>query len=174
MQIYIYGTIFAELTTGLVAFITAQGFTIISMKIVITGAVLNIILDPVFIFGFGMETRGATLATIISQAISTVLVFAFLCGKKTILKVRKKYIRLDIKLLLPCLALGLSPCSMVLTECFVSIALNRSLLRYGGDIAVGTMTIFSTIMQIATLPLQGFSQGAQPITSYNYGVGKLD
>lgn len=174
MQIYICGTIFSELTTGLVAFVTAQGFTITSMKIVVAGAVFNIILDPVFIFAFGMETKGAALATVISQAVSAVLVLVFLCGKKTILKLRKKYIRLNIRLLLPCMALGLSPCSMVLTECFVSIAFNRSLLQYGGDMAVGTMTIFATIMQIATLPLQGFSQGAQPITSYNYGAERLD
>lgn len=174
LRTYVCGTVFIQLTTGLVAFVTAQGFTNISMKIVVTGALTNIILDPIFIFGFGMQTKGAALATILSQAVSAIWVLTFLTGKKSSLKLRKKYIKLDTKLFLPCLALGLSPFIMMITECLISIAFNRSLLQYGGDITVGTMTIFTTIIQFITLPLQGFAQGAQPITSYNYGAGLLD
>lgn len=174
LQTYICGTIFIQLTTGLVAFITAQGFTNISMKIVVTGAITNIILDPIFIFGLGMQTKGAALATILSQAISAIWALTFISGKKSTLKLRKKYIKLDTQLFLPCLALGLSPFIMIITECLISIAFNRSLLQYGGDMTVGTMTIFTTILQFITLPLQGFAQGAQPITSYNYGAKQLD
>lgn len=174
MHIYICGTVFVQLTTGLASFITAQGYTAMSMKIVVAGAIINIILDPIFIFLLGMNVTGAAVATIISQAVSAVWAVSFLLGKKTTLKIRRKYIRPDIKLLMPSLTLGFAPFTMHITESFIIIAFNRSLLEYGGDYAVGTMTIFYTIMQITIMPLVGFAQGAQPVTSFNYGAGNYD
>lgn len=171
---YVWGTLFVELSVGLVLFISAQGFTTISMTAVLTGAVLNIILDPLFIFTFKMGVRGAAVATVISQAVSAVFVLCFLCGKRTNLRLYRKNLRFDWSVLLPALSLGISPFTMQITECFVSVCFNRSLLYYGGDDAVGTMTIFTTLMQAVTLPLMGVSNGAQPITSYNYGAGKYD
>ena len=156
------------------AFITAQGFTNISMVSVLIGAVCNIALDPVFIFAFHMGVKGAALATIISQAISTIWVVLFLCGKKTQLHLRKKYMRLIPKVILPCVALGLAAFIMQASESVVSVCFNSSLLRYGGDIAVGAMTILTSVMQFAMLPLQGIAQGAQPISSYNYGAKNAD
>ena len=170
MNIYAFGTLFVQLTLGMNAFITAQGFTNISMVSVLIGAVCNIALDPVFIFAFHMGVKGAALATIISQAISTIWVVLFLCGKKTQLHLRKKYMRLIPKVILPCVALGLAAFIMQASESVVSVCFNSSLLRYGGDIAVGAMTILTSVMQFAMLPLQGIAQGAQPISSYNYGA----
>lgn len=174
MNIYAFGTLFVQLTLGMNAFITAQGFTNISMISVLIGAVCNIALDPVFIFAFHMGVKGAALATIISQAISTIWVVLFLCGKKTQLHLRKKYMRLIPKVILPCVALGLAAFIMQASESVVSVCFNSSLLRYGGDIAVGAMTILTSVMQFAMLPLQGIAQGAQPISSYNYGAKNAD
>ena len=174
MNIYAFGTLFVQLTLGMNAFITAQGFTNISMVSVLIGAVCNIALDPVFIFAFHMGVKGAALATIISQAISTIWVVLFLCGKKTQLHLRKKYMRLIPKVILPCVALGLAAFIMQASESVVSVCFNSSLLRYGGDIAVGAMTILTSVMQFAMLPLQGIAQGAQPISSYNYGAKNAD
>ena len=174
MNIYAFGTLFVQLTLGMNAFITAQGFTNISMVSVLIGAVCNIALDPVFIFAFHMGVKGAALATIISQAMSTIWVVLFLCGKKTQLHLRKKYMRLIPKVILPCVALGLAAFIMQASESVVSVCFNSSLLRYGGDIAVGAMTILTSVMQFAMLPLQGIAQGAQPISSYNYGAKNAD
>ncbi len=174
MNIYAVGTIFVQLTLGMNAFITAQGFTTISMVSVLIGAICNITLDPVFIFAFHMGVKGAALATVISQAISTIWVVSFLCGKKTHLHLRKKYMRLVPKVILPCVALGLAAFIMQASESVVSVCFNSSLLRYGGDIAVGSMTILTSVMQFAMLPLQGIAQGAQPISSYNYGAKNAD
>ena len=174
MNIYAVGTIFVQLTLGLNAFITAQGFTTISMVSVLIGAVCNITLDPIFIFALHMGVKGAALATIISQAISTIWVVLFLCSKKTQLHLRKKYMRLIPKVILPCVALGLAAFIMQASESVVSVCFNSSLLRYGGDIAVGAMTILTSVMQFAMLPLQGIAQGAQPISSYNYGAKNAD
>ena len=174
MNIYAVGTLFVQLSLGMNAFISAQGFAKVSMLTVLIGAVLNIVLDPVFIFLFGMGVRGAALATIISQAVSAVWVIHFLTGKKTLLRLRRKNLRLDAKLLLPCLALGLAPFIMQASESVIAVCFNASLLRYGGDIAVGAMTILTSVMQFAMLPLQGLGQGAQPITSYNFGAGHAD
>ena len=174
MNIYAFGTLFVQLTLGMNAFITAQGFTNISMVSVLIGAVCNIALDPVFIFAFHMGVKGAALATIISQAISTIWVVLFLCGKKTQLHLRMKYMRLIPKVILPCVALGLAAFIMQASESVVSVCFNSSLLRYGGDIAVGAMTILTSVMQFAMLPLQGIAQGAQPISSYNYGAKNAD
>ena len=174
MNIYAFGTLFVQLTLGMNAFITAQGFTNVSMVSVLIGAVCNITLDPIFIFAFHMGVKGAALATIISQAISTIWIVLFLCGKKTQLHLRNKYMRLIPKVILPCVALGLAAFIMQASESIVSVCFNSSLLRYGGDIAVGAMTILTSVMQFAMLPLQGIAQGAQPISSYNYGAKNAD
>ncbi len=171
MNVYAWGTLFVQLALGLNAFITAQGFAKISMLTILSGALLSIILDPIFIFTFGLGVKGAALANVIAQAISAAWVIHFLTGRKTILKIRKQYLRNDFKVFLPCLALGLSPFIMQLTECLLAITFNSSLQKYGGDLAVGAMTILSSIMQIAMLPLTGLTQGAQPIISFNYGAG---
>ena len=170
MNVYAIGTLFVQLTLGMNAFITAQGFAKTGMLSVLIGAVANIILDPIFIFGFNMDVQGAALATIISQALSCALVLAFLFGKRTMLKIKRKNLFLEAKIILPCLALGLSVFIMQASESVISVCFNSSLLRYGGDIAVGAMTILTSVMQFAMLPLQGLGQGAQPIISYNYGA----
>ena len=170
MDIYATGTIFVQLTLGMNAFITAQGFSKTSMYTVLIGAVSNIILDPVFIFGFDMGVQGAALATVISQCISCVWVLFFLSSEKTILKLKKENMHLKAKVILPCLALGLAAFIMQSSESVISVSFNTSLLKYGGDIAVGAMTILSSINMFAMLPLQGLGQGAQPIVSYNYGA----
>lgn len=170
MGIYAMGTLFVQLSLGLNAFITAQGFAKTSMYTVLIGAVVNIILDPILIFGFNMGVAGAALATIISQAISAIWVVTFLMGKKSILKITLPGMKLNKKIILPCIALGLAPFIMQSTESIIAIAFNSSLLKYGGDIAVGAMTILTSVMQFSMLPLQGLAQGAQPITSYNYGA----
>ncbi|BCI61170.1 MATE family efflux transporter [Solibaculum mannosilyticum] len=174
MNIYAVGTIFVQMTLGMNAFITAQGFAKTGMLSVLIGAVANIILDPVFIFAFHMGVQGAALATIISQAMSCIWVLAFLFGKKTHLKIRKENFALKAHIILPSLALGLSAFIMQASESVISICFNSSLLRYGGDIAVGAMTILTSVMQFAMLPLQGLGQGAQPIISFNYGARNVD
>lgn len=174
MNIYAIGTIFVQMTLGMNAFITAQGLAKTGMLSVLIGAVANIILDPIFIFGFGLGVRGAALATILSQAMSCTWVLAFLFGKKTHLKIRKENFKPESKILLPSLALGLSSFIMQASESVISVCFNSSLLRYGGDIAVGAMTILTSVMQFAMLPLQGLGQGAQPIISYNYGAKNPD
>lgn len=171
MNIYALGTLFVEVTLGMNAFITAQGFAKTGMLSVLIGAVTNIVLDPIFIFGFDMGVRGAALATILSQALSCIWVVAFLCGKKTFLKIRKNNLGLMPKIIFPCLALGVSTFVMQASESVISVCFNSSLQTYGGDIAVGAMTILTSVMQFAMLPLQGLGQGAQPIISYNYGAG---
>ena len=171
MNIYACGTLFVQIALGLNAFITAQGFAKTSMITVLVGAVLNIILDPIFIFGLDMGVKGAALATIISQAVSALWVLRFLTGNRTVLKIRKENLKIDFKVLLPCLALGLSPFIMQSTESILIVSFNTSLLKYGGDLAVGAMTILSSVMQFSMLPLSGLTQGAAPIISYNYGAG---
>ena len=174
MNIYALGTIFVQLTLGMNAFISAQGFAKTSMLSVVIGAISNIILDPIFIFVFGMGVRGAALATIISQALSCIWVLSFLFGKKTFLKIKPENLRLHAKIILPCVALGSSLFIMQASESIISVCFNSSLLKYGGDIAVGAMTILTSVMQFAMLPLQGLGQGAQPIMSYNYGAKNND
>ena len=170
MRIYALGTAFVQITLGMNGFITAQGFTRISMLSVLIGAVTNIVLDPLFIFAFGMGVQGAALATILSQAVSCIWVLSFLRGKKTHLRIRRKNLRVEARVILPCIALGLSFFIMQSTESIISICFNSSLLKYGGDIAVGAMTILTSVMQFAMMPLQGLGQGAQPIMSYNFGA----
>ncbi|MEI3246091.1 MAG: MATE family efflux transporter [Lachnospiraceae bacterium] len=174
MNIYALGTIFVQMTLGMNAFISTQGFAKISMLSVLIGAIANIILDPVFIFGLGLGVKGAALATIFSQAMSCIWVLHFLTGKTTFLKIRKRNFRLQASIILPCLALGLSMFIMQASESVISVCFNSSLLKYGGDIAVGAMTILTSAMQFAMLPLQGLGQGAQPILSYNFGAKNVD
>lgn len=174
MSIYAIGTLFVQMTLGMNTFITAQGFTTVSMVSVIIGAVCNIVLDPIFIFGFGMGVKGAALATIISQMLSCTWIISFLCGKKTQLKIKKENLKLRADIILPCIALGTAAFVMQSSESVISVCFNSSLLKYGGDIAVGAMTIMTSVMQFAMLPLQGIAQGAQPITSYNFGAKRAD
>ena len=169
LNIYAIGTIFVQVTLGMNSFISAQGFSKISMLTVVIGAVTNIVLDPIFIFGFGMGVKGAALATIISQALSAIWAVQFLSGHKTILRLKKENLKINMQILLPCLALGVAPFAMQATESILVLCFNSSLLKYGGDLAVGAMTILSSVMQFAMLPLMGLTQGGQPIISYNYG-----
>ena len=170
MAIYALGTIFVLMALGLNVFITAQGFTVVSMLSVVIGAVLNIALDPLFIFAFGMNVEGAALATIISQAVSCAFVVAFLSGRHSLLRLRWKNFLPRVKIFLPCLLLGLSPFIMQATESVITVCFNSSLQAAKGDIAVGAMTILSSIMMFCMMPLQGVTQGAQPIVSYNFGA----
>ncbi len=174
LTIYLIGTIFVQISLGLNAFINSQGFAKMGMITVLIGAVLNIILDPIFIFVFDMGVRGAALATIISQAVSACWVLRFLCGKKTILRIKLQNFRFRKDFILPALALGLSPFVMQSTESLINIVLNSSLQKYGGDIAVGSMTIITSIMQIFLMPLTGLTQGAQPIVGFNFGAQQFD
>lgn len=174
MTIYAIGTIFVQLTLGLNAFISAQGFSKISMLTVVIGAVTNIVLDPIFIFGLNMGVQGAAVATVMSQALSAIWAFWFLSGKNTILKLKRENLKINFHILLPCIALGVAPFAMQATESVLVLCFNSSLLKYGGDLAVGAMTILSSVMQFAMLPLQGLTQGGQPIISYNYGAKQSD
>ena len=174
LTIYLCGSIFVELSLGLNFFITAQGFSTIGMATVLIGAVINIVLDPIFIFGCGMGVKGAAVATITAQGVSALWVVWFLAGRRTKLRLQRSTLRLHWNVLAPVLALGASPFIMQSTESLVNIAFNSSLKAYGGNPAVGAMTICSSIMQVFSLLLQGLSQGAQPIVGYNYGAGHLD
>ena len=174
MNVYAVGTVFVQLTLGMNAFITAQGFAKTGMLSVLIGAVCNIILDPIFIYGLDMGVQGAALATILSQAVSAVWVLSFLTGKKTVLRLRKKNLGLSGKVVFPCMALGLAPFIMQSSESVIMVCFNSSLLKYGGDLAVGAMTILTSVIQFSMMPMQGLGQGAQPITSYNYGAGNKE
>ncbi|MGN0448266.1 MAG: MATE family efflux transporter [Acutalibacteraceae bacterium] len=174
MNIYAVGTFFVQLTLGMGAFITAQGFAKQGMITVLIGALSNIILDPIFIFALNMGVKGAALATVVSQAFSCIWVMSFLLGKKTRLKIKIKNMKLDFKLVLSCVALGSAMFIMQSSESIISVCFNSSLLKYGGDIAVGAMTILTSVTMFAMLPMQGIGQGAQPITSYNFGAGNTD
>lgn len=170
LSIYALGTIFVMISIGLNAFITTQGFSKVSMINVVVGALTNIILDPILMFGFNMGVAGAAVATVISQALSAFLVLRFLLSKKTILKIKLNDLKPNLKIIGSCISLGLAPFIMQSTESILSICFNTSLFKYGGDLAVGSMTILTSLMMFAMLPLQGFTQGAQPIISYNYGA----
>lgn len=174
LHIYVLGSVFVMITTGMNAFITSQGFARMGMFTTLIGAGLNIILDPIFIFGFQMGVTGAALATILSQAVSAVWVLKFLFGSKTILKIKKKNFRIRFAVVGPIMALGVSPFIMQSTESLLSICFNTSLQKYGGDVAVGSMTILASLMQAVMMPIQGLTQGMQPIVSYNYGAGRLE
>jgi len=170
LSIYLVGTIFVQIALGLNMFITSQGFAKMGMATVCIGAIFNIILDPIFIFGLNMGVKGAALATIISQAVSALWVLKFLTGKKTILKIRKQYLKIEKNIIVPVLMLGLSPFIMQATECLVQLVFNKSMGYYGNDMYVALMSILFSVMQFIWLPIQGIAQGAQPILSYNYGA----
>ena len=174
MNIYVCGTIFVQLALGMNPFISTQGYATTSMLTVLIGAITNIVLDPILIFGFNMGVQGAALATILSQALSAAWVIRFLYSKKTQLRIRTRYFKIKPAVILPVMALGISPFIMQSTESLVNIALNSSLQRYGGDIAVGAMTIVGSVMQFCMMPLQGLTQGGQPIISFNYGARQND
>lgn len=173
LGIYLIGTIFVQIALGMNSFINTQGFAKVGMITVMVGAIINIVLDPILIFGFNMGVKGAALATIIGQCASAIWVLYFLFGKQSILRIRKKFLKPKLKILFSIMALGVSPFIMQATESLVIISMNNNLLKYGGDLAVGAMTIMSSVMQIILLPLMGLSQGAQPIISYNYGANKV-
>ena len=173
-RIYILGSVFVLVVMGMNPFITTQGFAKFSMLTTVIGAVINIVLDPIFIFVLDMGVAGAATATVISQAVSALWILTFLTGKKTILKLKIKNMKLIPKVILPCLGLGISTFVMVGTESLLSISFTSSLSRYGGDVAVGAMTVLTSINQLVTMPLSGICQGGQPIISYNYGAGKHD
>ena len=170
LTIYVCGTIFVQISLGLNTFITSQGFAKTSMMTVLIGAIFNIILDPILIFGFQMGVKGAALATIISQCISAIWVLCFLVGPHTKLRIKKENLKIEQNLLCSILALGISPFIMQSTESLLTICFNTSLQKYGGDLAVGAMTILTSIMQFSMLPILGLTQGAQAIISFNYGA----
>ena len=170
LNIYAWGVIFIQLSVGLNYFINTQGYAKYGMFTLLIGGVLNIILDPIFIFVFNMGVSGAALATVLSQGVSCVWVLKFLFGKKTTIKIKKKNMKLDLEIMKKVLGLGFSPFFMSSTEGVLQICFNRQLLFYGGDIAVSAMTILMSLQQIISLPLEGIAQGAQPIISYNYGA----
>lgn len=173
ITIYLYGTIFVQYALGLNMFISCQGFAKQSMMSVLIGAIANIILDPIFIFGLHMGVKGAAIATIISQAFSAIWVVSFLCSKKSNLRIKKQYLGIKKEVILPVIGLGISPFIMQSTEAAIAVCFNSSLLKYGGDTAVGAMTIMSSIMQFVMMPSQGLTQGAQPIISYNFGAKNM-
>ena len=173
-RIYVLGSIFVLTVMGMNPFITTQGFAKFSMLTTVIGAGINIVLDPLFIFVFDMGVAGAAVATVLSQAVSAVWILRFLTGKKTILKLKKENMKLEGSIIGPCLALGISSFVMVSTESILSISFTSSLSRYGGDIAVGAMTVLTSINMLVTMPLNGLCQGGQPLISYNYGAKKMD
>ena len=171
-RIYLLGSVFVLLVLGMNPFITTQGFAKTSMLTTVIGAVINIILDPILIFGFGLGVRGAAIATVLSQAVGAAWIIRFLTGKKTILRLRRDYLRPEKQIILPVLALGISSFVMLSTESLLSISFSSSLARYGGDVAVGAMTVITSASQLCTLPIQGICQGGQPVMSFNFGAGK--
>lgn len=174
LTIYLLGTIFVQIALGMNPFINTQGFAKIGMLTVLVGAIFNIVLDPIFIFGLNLGVKGAAIATITSQFVSAIWVLKFLFGKQSILKIQKRYLKPELNVILPILALGVSPFIMQATESLVLISLNNQLSRFGGDLAVSAMTIISSINQIIFLPLMGLASGAQPIISYNFGANQFD
>ena len=173
-RIYILGSVFVLVVMGMNTFITAQGFARISMLTTVIGAVINIVLDPIFIFVLDMGVAGAALATVLSQAVSAVWILKFLAGGETILRLKKANLKLEYSIILPCLGLGVSTFVMLSTESILSVSFTSSLARFGGDVAVGAMTVLTSINQLITMPLSGICQGGQPLISYNYGAKKLD
>ena len=173
-RIYILGSIFVLTVMGMNTFITTQGFARISMLTTVIGAAINIVLDPIFIFVLDMGVAGAALATVLSQAVSALWILRFLTGQQTILKLRKENLKLIPSVILPCLGLGVSTFVMLSTESILSVSFTSSLARFGGDVAVGAMTVLTSINQLITMPLSGICQGGQPLISFNYGARKYD
>ena len=174
LGIYLIGTVFVQIALGMNPFVNTQGFAKIGMMTVTIGAIINIILDPILIFGLNMGVKGAAVATIVAQAVSAIWVLRFLTGKKTILKLRKKYLKIDIKTMKPVFALGIAPFIMQSTESLVLVSLNSQLQKYGGDLAIGAMTAITSINLLFYMPVFGISQGMQTIIAYNYGAKQFD
>jgi len=170
LKIYLAGTAFSMITTGMNGFINLQGFPKIGMLTTLLGAGLNVILDPIFIFVFDMGVRGAALATVISQLVSALWVLWFLLGPKAILRIRPQYMRLEGKLLKEITTLGIPGFIMAGTNCLVQVTCNATLGLWGGDVYIGVMTVINSIREIFTIPLSGLTQGAQPVISFNYGA----
>ena len=173
-RIYVLGSVFVLITMGMNTFITTQGFAQISMFTTVIGAVINIVLDPILMFGLKMGVAGAAVATVLSQAVSALWILKFLTGKKTILRLKASNLKLVPGVILPCLGLGISSFVMVSTESILSVSFTSSLARFGGDVAVGAMTVLTSINQLITMPLSGICQGGQPLISFNYGARKFD
>ena len=173
-RIYVLGSVAVLIVMGMNTFITTQGFSSVSMLTTVIGAVINIVLDPVLIFWLDMGVAGAAIATVLSQVVSAVWILRFLTGRKTILKLKKQNMKLRKPIILPCLGLGISTFVMLSTESILSVSFTSSLARFGGDVAVGAMTVLTSINQLITMPLSGICQGGQPLISYNYGAKKYD
>ena len=174
LTIYLIGTVFVEIALGLNPFIIAQGRSGTAMMSIVIGAVINIVLDPIFIFGFHMGVKGAAIATVISQAVSAAWNVKALMDKKAVLKIVPACIRPDLRVIGQIFSLGISPFIMRSTESLISIVLNHQLQKFGGDLYVGSLTIMQSVMQLFSAPLSGYTQGVQPIVSYNFGAGKFD
>lgn len=174
LTIYLIGTVFVEIALGLNPFIIAQGRSTTAMMSIVIGAVINIVLDPIFIFVFHMGVKGAAIATVISQAVSAAWNVKALVDKKAVLKIVPSCIRPDIRVIGQIFSLGISPFIMRSTESLISIVLNHQLQKFGGDLYVGSLTIMQSVMQLFSAPLSGYTQGVQPIVSYNFGAGKFD
>ena len=174
LVVYLLGTPFSMMTAGLNGFINAQGFPKSGMLTTVLGAVLNLILDPILIFGLDMGVSGAALATVISQFVSAVWVLRFLTGKKTALRIRKRNIRIEREMTSQILSLGASGFVMQGTNFLVQIASNTMLQSYGGDLYVGVMTVLSSVREVVSMPIMGLSNGSQPVLGYNYGAGRND
>lgn len=172
--IYLWGTIFVQLAVGLNTFITCQGQSKIAMLSILIGAVINIILDPILIFGLDMGVKGAALATIISQCCSAIWVMHFLTGKKAAIRIKKQYMRPERDVISHIASLGVSPFIMSATESLVTIVFNSGAQKFGGDMYVGSITIMQSVMQLFVVPIQGFTMGTQPIISFNYGAKNDD
>ncbi len=170
LKIYLIGTPFSMLATGLNGFINAQGFPRTGMMTIVIGAFLNLVLDPLFLFVFGMGVEGAAIATVISQIVSAVWAVAFLTGKKAPLHIRRKYMRVELPLAKDIASLGMAGFIMQGTNCLVQIVCNATLKTHGGDLYVGIMTVINSVRDILALPVSGISGAAQPVLSYNYGA----
>ncbi len=174
ISIYLMGTVFVQLALGLNAYITAQGQALVAMASVLIGAVLNILLDPLFIFTFRRGVQGAAIATVISQGVSACWVVGFLCSERSGLRIRARNMRLERKVVGRIASLGIAPFIMQSTESLVTVVLNSGLQHYGGDLYVGTVTVMQSVMQMVVMPVQGITQGVQPIMSYNFGARNYD
>lgn len=174
LRIYLFGTCFVQLSLGLNPYISAQGRATTAMCSIVIGAALNIVLDPLFIFAFNMGVRGAALATVISQAASCVWVVCALTSRKAAIRLERKNLRFDKRIFLNTVSLGVSPFTMVFTESAVQVVLNRGMMTYGGDMYVGTITIIASVVQLFSTPLHGYTNGVQPLLSFNYGAGNLN
>lgn len=174
LSIYLIGTLFVMVGVGMNGFINAQGFARTGMLTIVLGAVLNVVLDPVFIFVFDLGVQGAAIATVISQAVSCVWVLRFLTGKKAILRLKKPYLRPQLRLLGEIVSLGLAGFIMAATNCLVQITCNATLKIYGGDLYIGVMTVINSLRELLSLPVSGITQGAQPVIGFNYGARRYD